>query len=453
MLREKDGKIILLKDNGSELIEIKEITTTKKVYNAPKGFLPLDIDFELKYIYEHGEYSIPRYKYIMHIGSSRSSKSWSIEEWCIRKCETIKNLRINIWRDTRTSLGDTIWKDFKKLFPLSGRSYKFTRNTVPLHFEGTDSIIEPHGADVTNAHGITQDIAWLNEPYLIGLDTFNQIDQRCEQMIIDLNPKENHWSDDLQKHPRCKVIHSTFMLNPFCPPEQKRKILSYDPNNPINVDNNTADAYMHSVYALGEKAERPNRIFRFTEIPDSQYHELDKPIYYGIDWGKVHNMGVIEVKTYDNDIYVHEINYKSEDTLRNDLTATERRQIDRSEDEGFVQWLCTTKFNIPFDRPVVCDNNRRNKIISLRKIGYDYAVACRKFPGSLLDNIDLLTNLNVYYTRSSVNIAYEQENYSRKVDKRSGEVLEEPEDKDDHLMQPLSYVVRNLYDNDVLRKF
>lgn len=389
----------------------------------------------------------------MHVGSSRSSKTWSISEWCIRKCETIKNLRINIWRDTRTSLGDTIWKDFKKIFPMSGRAYKFTRNTVPIHFESTDSIIEPHGADVTNAHGITQDIAWLNEPYLIGKDIFDQIDQRSDQVIIDLNPKENHWSDDLQKHPRCKVIHSTFMLNPFCPPEQKRKILSYDPNNPINVDNDTADAYLHSVYALGEKAERPNRIFRFKEIPDSEYHNLDKPIYYGIDWGKVHNMGVLEVKTLDNDIFVHEINYKSEDTLKDELTATERAQIDKSQDEGFVQWLCVTKFKIPFDRPVVCDNNRKHKILSLRKIGYDYAKACRKFPGSLLDNIDILTNIDVYYTKSSKNIKYEQENYSRKVDKRSGEVLEEPEDKDDHLMQPLAYVVRDLYDNNVLVKF
>jgi len=44
----------------------------------------------------------------------------------------------------------------------------------------------------------------------------------------------------------------------------------------------------------------------------------------------------------------------------------------------------------------------------------------------------------VYYTASSKNLKYEQENYRRKVD-RYGIVLEEPEDTNNHLMDTARY--------------
>jgi len=449
LVRKEGDSLILLEDKGDVLKNVENITTTKKLYEAKAGFLPVQIDFKLYYFYEEGEYSIPRYKYILHEGSSRSSKTWSIEEWSLRQCENRKNLRINIWRDTRTSLGDTIWKDFKKLFPMSGRDYKFPRNTTPIYFDQTGSYIEPHGADLTNAHGITQDIAWLNEPYKIPLDTFNQIDQRAEQVILDLNPKQGHWSDNLKKHPRCKVIHSTFMGNPFCPPEQKRKILSYNPDNPANVENGTADAYMWSVYGLGLKAERPNRIFKWKEIKYSEYLKINRPVYYGVDWGAVDPMGIIEVKYDDGNLYIHELNYKSENEIKADLKPTEKLQIQKHVDEGLIMWLFK-KLGIDPNRPVICDNNRKSKIIALRKAGFEQTIKASKSPGSILDGIDNLSNLNVYYTHTSLNVKHEQENYSRRVDPRTGEVLEEPEDANNHTIDPARYVLAFLIEYGVL---
>ncbi len=66
------------------------------------------------------------------------------------------------------------------------------------------------------------------------------------------------------------------------------------------------------------------------------------------------------------------------------------------------------------------------------------AFGANKPKGSIIDGIDLLDNLEVYYTESSKNIAYEQENYSRKLDNK-GIVLEEPEDMDNHLIDPTRY--------------
>ena len=105
-------------------------------------------------------------------------------------------------------------------------------------------------------------IAHLNEPYKFGLEAFDQIDMRTSDfIIIDWNPKNNHWIDEIARRENAIVIHSTFKDNPFCPPEQKKKILSYEPTE-FNIQQNTASDYLWTVYGLGLKAEKPNRIFK-----------------------------------------------------------------------------------------------------------------------------------------------------------------------------------------------
>ncbi|WP_295677354.1 hypothetical protein [uncultured Empedobacter sp.] len=453
LVEKVNGKLFLYEDKGDKCKLIEEIQSDKKLYPIKSGFFLYDLPETFFYIYEEGDYSFFRYKYIKHIGSSRSSKSWSLEECAIRNCEEIDNLRITVWRDSRESLGNSVWKDFRKIFPMSGRKYKFPRNTVPI-FLNNGSVIEPHGDDTTNAHGITQDKAWLNEPYKMSKETFDQIDMRSEQIWIDINPSGSHWSDDLDEHPRCKVIHSTFQNNPFCPMGQKLKILSYDPENPINIANGTADAYMWSVYGKGEKAEKPNRIFKWKKITLSEYQKLDFKTYKAVDWGKVDPWGILEGKYNDGRLFLHELNYDSEDIWMNPskkkLSETELHQIKNSESEGLVTWLFK-KLNIGINEDIVCDNNRPGKIIALRNAGWERAIAAQKLAGSVLDGIDLLQGIEVFYTDCSKNLEYEQENYSRQVD-RHGEVLEEPEDKDNHLIDPARYLAIHLQKLGIIKK-
>lgn len=418
LIKEDKGVLTLLKDDGDKLTPVRRITSKKKLYTAPEGFLPVELDFQLKYIYEEGEYAIPRYKYIKHKGSSRSSKSWSIEEWCIRKCESTRNFRINVWRDTRTSLGDTIWKDFRKLFPLSGRSYSFNRNTTPIYFEQTSSAIEPHGDDTTNAHGITQDVAWLNEPYKMKKETFDQIDQRAELIIIDMNPREG-WAKDLEKHPRCKVIHSTFLLNPFCPPGQKRKILSYNPEIEANIKNGTADTYMWEVYGLGIESERPNKIYHNWERMElNEFLALPYPSYYGMDFGLSNPSAIAEVKYNDGTFYINELLYKPEKDMENGLV----HELNRiGMDKGL---------------PLICDSASPEKIMELRRGGYN-AKGATKGKGSVFSGISIIQRSNVKYTKHSTNLEFEQSGYEWRTD-RIG-VIDEPEKVDDHILDAVRY--------------
>lgn len=432
-----------------------------------------------------------KYRYIINEGSSRSSKTYSLIDCYDLYCRQNKDKRLTAWRDTKTDARKTILNDTLKRLKSTGR-YKLDQGfnkTESIFQYNTDSTFEIHGTDdEETVHGLTQDASWLNEPYKISKDTFDQIDQRTSDFVfIDWNPKKDHWIDDLKKDPRTIVIHSTFKDNPFCPIEQKIKILGYQPvkrsyaveNNLINefeakdynFDKNPLDLEQKhlkellrcvlneekmsaniskwDIYGLGIKAERPNRIFHWESIPYSEYLKIDKKPLNGVDWGKVDPFGIVEAKYYDGTLYVHELNYDSEDKWQEKLTPLERQNID-NKDEGFVKWLFK-KLNVPTSNDIICDNNRPGKVIALRKAGWERAIAANKGSGSVLDGIDVLLSIKVVFTDCSDNIAYEQENYSRKVDKY-GVVLEEAEDMDNHLIDPIRYIALYLQKLGVIKK-
>ncbi len=436
-----------------------------------------------------------RYKYIVNIGSSRSSKTISLIDLADLYCVQNGNKRFTVWRDTKTDCKKTVLNDTLKRHKATGRYKKYYdfNKTESIFTYRNGSTFEIHGTDdEESVHGLTQDCAWLNEPYNISRATFDQIDQRTADFIlVDLNPKRSHWSEDLLKDPRTCVIHSTFRDNPFCPEESRFKILSYQPlshcslirsgliteadahsydfgTNPLGftdkgllelercVENhrkNTASAFNWEVYGLGVKAEKPNRILSWTKIPRAQYDAIEANTAIGVDWGKVDPWGIVELKYYDGAIYVRELNYLSENDLRRqwwhkDPSYNRALGVDP---EGLgITVLRFNQLQIPKDKLIVCDSNRPIKSAALRRAGWENAIDASKPKGSIIDGISILQNIPVYFTDDSPNIEYEQENYSYKTD-RLGTVLEEPEDKDNHLIDPIRYLALWLQSKGIIR--
>lgn len=430
------------------------------------------------------------YKYIILKGSSRSSKTFSLIDIIDLYARTKRNKRVTVWRDTKVDAVDTVFADIKRRLSDTDRWQRGNKFNATKHFLAyrTGSEIQIHGADdLGSVHGLTQNIAWLNEPYKISKDVVDQIDQRTDEFIfIDWNPRLAHWIDDIAKDERAIVIDSTFRDNPFCPEESKRKILSYQPvkrcrivekellfedaaivydclNNPqnfnpiwvkellrcqINEYKKSASNYNWSVYGLGEKAEQPNRIHHWTEIPLHEYNSIDAKIYTYSDWGVVHPWAIGDVKYYDGGLYIKEHNYLSENEIREKLNSSDRSVVGGPEDEGLVTWMFN-KLGIPANREIICDCNRPRKVMALRSAGWDYAIGPGKKPNSIIDGNSALQNLKVYYTSDSPNIRNEQENYSRKVD-RYGIVLEEPIDSDNHHMDGVRMVEIYLEDEGII---
>lgn len=438
------------------------------------------------------------WRYIIEEGSSRSSKTGSIlQELHLYGIENTGK-RITIWRDTKADCRKTVLKDFQEYlimtekdergqpvvdakgrYKLAWQGQEFIKSfnkTESIYEYATGSTLEIHGTDdEVKVMGLNKSVAWLNEPYKISRSTFNQLDQRTTDfVIIDWNPKEAHWIDDIKKDPRAITIYSTFLDNPFCPPEQRKKILSYqtvkrcflvmsgimqesealiydiesNPNGYTpalikelarcrqNEAQNSASDFDWMVYGLGLKSERPNRIFSWQSIPDAQYHALNVPVYIGCDWGINHPFAIVECKYYEGALYVHQRNYLSETELQRELLPEDRAQIQNGE-EGLVMWLFR-RLGIRKTDPIICDNNQPGKVGVLRNAEY-HALLADKRSGTIQTGIGMLNDIKVYYTASSTNIESEQENYSYLTD-RNNVVTDIPIDDYNHAIDSIRYV-------------
>jgi phage terminase large subunit len=401
-----------------------------------------------------------KYKYIIHTGSSRSSKTYSILQthWLI--CLTQPNTRVSIWRETKADCKMTILADLKKAVPTFPNNEIVTFNkTESIYTFPNGSTIEFMGGDEENrVHGFQGNVAHLNEPYKFGEDAFNQIDMRTSNyVIIDWNPKSKHFIDDVSKRDNAIVIHSTYKDNPFCPIEQRLKIESYlsvkytdvVENNLIsyqdaysynfdtnvlkftdkqlkelkralhNESQNTANDYLHLVYARGLKAEKPNRIFRnWQQMEDKAFYDLPYQSYYATDFGLSAPTANIEFK-FDGDktFFFHQRLYKPMNKMESTLS-------DEFEKLGTIK-----------HKENICDSgNELNKAegTKLRNSGYNVIFA-QKGHGSINAGIETLQKCNVYYTKSSIDLENEYENYSWKM--YQGIQMDVPEDnQNDHAL-------------------
>ena len=407
-----------------------------------------------------------KYKYIIHTGSSRSSKTHSILQSHWLMCLENPNFRISIWRETKADCKMTILADLKKALPTLPYNDKVNFNKTESIFTFEDNAtIEFMGGDEENrVHGFQGNVAHLNEPYKFSVDTFNQIDMRTsDYIIIDWNPKNNHWIEDVAKRENAIVIHSTYKDNPFIPLQQKIKIESYLPvkytnvvqnelisvSNAFNYDFNanqykftekqitelkkalfneqqgTANDYLHFVYAKGLKAEKPNKIYHNWKVmPDDEFDMLPFSTYYGMDFGLSSPSAMVQMK-FDGDktFFFKEILYKP----LNHIEGTLSTELD--------------KLKIPKHIEIICDvGNELNKteMQKLRNAGYNVLPAM-KGAGSILSGIETIQKSNIYYTKSSKNIENEYDTYSWRI--AQGVQLDEPEQTDDHLLDAMKYVI------------
>ena len=348
-----------------------------------------------------------------------------------------------------TKMRITVIKDFITVLKLlniydptrfaGGTFYRFTNGSF-IKFIGLDK------PDI--GKGLRSDIVFINEANKIGFETYRELTSRAKRIILDFNPNNPFWAHEhVITRNDADHLTLTYKDNEFLSEQERAEIERYkelayiDPNlEYYDLDHNVRSKYWRNkwhVYGLGITGSSPNRIFYWTPITDEEFNKLEVKKYYAVDWGTVDPWAILEAKYYDGNLYLNELNYKSENELRQSFRHEELREIESAE-EGIVKWLFK-KLNIPKNGIIVCDTNREMKIIALRNAGYDYAIKAHKPPGSILDGIDILSGLNVFYTSSSKNLAMEQESYEREVD-RYGIVTDEPVDKDNHLMDCARYI-------------
>lgn len=220
-------------------------------------------------------------------GSSRSGKTWSGVDfmlWLTSKHVTGKT--INIIRETYNSFKTTLYIDFNRRLPDYGIRSPFQDVRDCSSFNLFGNRVHLIGADKPSKfHGAGADFVWFNECLYIDQAIFDQAEMRCQQFWWgDYNPEAfEHWLyDSVLPRDDVSYLKTTFLDNPFISKNERRKILSYDPGNPDNVRQGTADEFNWKVYGLGERAAREGAVFK-----NWKKGEFDEslPYIYGLDFG------------------------------------------------------------------------------------------------------------------------------------------------------------------------
>lgn len=399
-----------------------------------------------------------KYRYIILQGSSRSSKTHSIIQshylWGWKQ----PNSRISIWRDTKKDTKDTVLPDIKKALPsMPNNNLLVFNKTESIYTYPNGSTIEICGSDdETKVHGFQGNVLHFNEPYKMSKETFNQLDMRnADYIVLDWNPKQSHWIDDLSKLENAIVLHSTWKDNPFCPEEQRIKIRSYKPikyaycvhdkiisekeaieydtvSNSLklskkhitdlfqcqkNYKYNTANEYDYLVYSEGLKSEKPNKIYKDWKIISyEEFMKLEYPEFYGLDFGQTNPTALVHVKYNDATFYAHELLYKPEREMKIGLVNEVKQVV---QDKSI---------------PMICDDASPLKWKELRQAGFNARPAKK---GLVIDGISLLQKCNVFYTPESKNLEEEYDEYEWDSDRLG--LIDKPVKAKDHILDGFRY--------------
>jgi phage terminase large subunit len=324
----------------------------------------------------------------------------------------------------------TIREDFNTIISQDGRLYnlfKINKNEGTFTCKLTGSVILFEGCDSQQkVLGMRQDFAFFNEVSEIQEDVYNQIDQRTAYMLFcDYNPSKKFFLDKYQKNPNTLYIHSTFKDNPFLPQGIIDKLKSYNPDDPVNVQNGTANPFMWKVYGLGTLAEKPNRVYKtFPKCTPEYYNSLEYKEYFGLDFGSSVPTAIVGVK-FDGDrtFFVRQIMY----------TPGQRMGVTVPK---YVYRHCPM---ISFNDELVCDSAKLRQVNDMTNFGFN-AIPALKGPGSFLRGVSLLQGVNIIITTDSLDIEEENSGYEYKLD-RYGIVTDDVIQKDDHLLDAMRYAI------------
>ena len=358
-------------------------------------------------------------------GGQGAGKTYAIMTLLVGYCESYPASKVNVVGMTYDHLSDGAISDMKSLmrevnrwdeecWNKSEHTYYF-QNGSELQFRPVDKL-EGKG------RGPRRDVVYVNEADMLSWDGFQQVAGRSKDFaIIDYNPVAKFWAHEklVDNPPDTGVsfVVLTYLDNEALPAQERANIESHKPKPGEEPSN------WWTVYGLGQIGSLEGNIYSGWEEANSGYFQNGKLVRYGLDFG-FSNDETAMVAVYempDGKLGLVEKLYKK------GLLGSQYGEVLR---------------NIGIDPNVliVADSARPEIIAEIQNAGFR-CIGADKNPGSVLRGIDRAAQRQITYF--GTNLKREYLSYAWRK-KRSGEVLDEPEDGNDHLMDALRYAVDDL---------
>lgn len=356
-------------------------------------------------------------RYVVNIGGSRSTKTYSILQLLIVKAlESTEPLVISIVRKSLPALRISVMRDFfnilRSLDLYDAELHNKTENTYQLN----QSMVEFFSIDdAQKRRGTKRDILFVNEANELDWEDFFQLQIRTTtQIFLDFNPSETFWyNDQIQPREDVTTIHSTYKDNPYLNDDQVNEIerLQY------------TDKQYYQIYALGQFAGSFDRIYQYIPIDDIPTN-VAKLVALGMDFGFTNDpTTLVEVwKDGRDGIYLNELIY--EQGLTNGDIAALLGQY------GVDKYI-----------EIIADSAEPKSIEEIRRFGFNIKPA-QKGPDSVNNGIDILKRHVIHVTKQSINLIKELNNYKWFTDKNNNK-LNKPVDMFNHALDAVRYVALN----------
>jgi phage terminase large subunit len=355
-------------------------------------------------------------RYVVNIGGSRSTKTYSILQLLIVKAiESTEPLVISIVRKSLPSLRISVMRDFfdilKQLDLYNTENHNKTENTYLLN----NTLIEFFSIDdAQKRRGSKRDILFINEANELAYEDFFQLNIRTTtQIFLDFNPSETFWyNDKLQNRDDLTIIHSTYKDNPYLNSEQVNEIERLQ----------HTDLQYYQIYALGQFAGGMDLVYQYTPVDDIPVNSA-KLVGLGMDYGFTNDpTTLVEVWKSNDSVYLNELLYE-----RN---LTNQDIADKLSEYGVDRYI-----------EIIADSAEPKSIEEIRRMGFNIKPAT-KGPDSVLNGIDILKRHRIHVTKQSVNLIKELNNYKWITDK-NGNKLNKPVDAFNHALDAVRYVALN----------
>lgn len=284
-------------------------------------------------------------RFILSVGSSRSSKTYSIYQWIWLWCLERKGQGrwISIVRKSMPSLKRSVLREFISFLESIGEYSDRVHNKSSQIIEVQGNFVEFFSLDnYEKIKGAKRDVAYLNEVTEIDYEAANQIFLRTrERIIMDMNPSDTfHWVWNMREREDLEYIHSTYLDNPFLEPQEIAQIESYR-----EVDEN-----YWRIYGLGLPGVRQTTIYsHWTTFRDAGDIISTN---WGLDIGYNHKTALIKCQERADGALLFTEEFVSSGLTTGDIIS----EIERREIKGHI-WCDSA-------RPDMIEDLRRKKILA-----------------------------------------------------------------------------------------
>ena len=356
-------------------------------------------------------------------GGMSSGKTYGIDTLLISYAQSYDNSIITIVGLSYGHLKDGAARDFIKILKEVNlfEEDRWNKSEMTYTFPN-GSIIEFRSVDKMGAHGPRRDVLFVNEANGIAYDVFDQLAARTKDFsIIDYNPSAKFWAHEelVEKHPDdTTFIVLTYKDNEALSQREIANIESHKPKEGEEPSN------WWTVYGLGQIGSLEGNVYSGWIEEDKDIIEKDgKLIRYGLDFG------------FSNDETAMVAIYEMNDGKTGIIQRLFKKGILNSQYASIFE-------NIGIDPNVliVADSARPETIAEIKTNGFRI-IGADKNAGSVIRGIDRVSERQIVYNGEDLKREYLSYAWRKK---RTGEILDEPQDGNDHLMDALRYAIDDL---------